>query len=134
MTFIKELQDHGKRVAMIGDGLNDAGALQQANVGIAVSDDHLHFTPASDAILKGNEIAHLPQFLAYSRFGIQLIKSSFALSVFYNIIGLSFAVQGNLSPLIAAILMPINSISMLLIATLGMNWKGKSLKIFLNQF
>jgi Cu+-exporting ATPase len=133
MTFIKELQDHGKRVAMIGDGLNDAGALQQANVGIAISDNHLHFTPASDGILKGSEIANLPQFLAFSQFGIALIKSSFVLSVLYNLVGLSFAIQGNLSPLIAAILMPVNSISMLLIATIGMNWKGKSLKDHLNQ-
>ncbi|MEY3646480.1 MAG: Cu(+) exporting ATPase [Bacteroidota bacterium] len=128
MKFIQSLQDAGHRVAMIGDGLNDAGALRQAQVGIAISDDHLHFTPASDAILKGNQMAQLPKFLAFARYGLQLIKFSFLLSLVYNGIGLSFAIQGNLSPLIAAILMPVNSISMLLIANLGMNWKGHQLK------
>jgi Cu+-exporting ATPase len=128
MKFIQSLQDAGHRVAMIGDGLNDAGALRQAQVGIAISDDHLHFTPASDAILKGDQMAQLPKFLAFSRYGLHLIKLSFLLSLVYNGIGLSFAIQGNLSPLIAAILMPVNSISMLLIANLGMNWKGHQLK------
>jgi Cu+-exporting ATPase len=128
MRFIQSLQEQGHRVAMIGDGLNDAGALRQAHVGIAISDDHLHFTPASDAILKGEQLAQLPIYLVFSEFGLKLIKLSFLLSLFYNAIGLSYAVQGNLSPLIAAVLMPINSISMLLIANLGMSWKGHALK------
>ena len=128
MKFIQTLQDQGKRVAMIGDGLNDAGALRQSHVGIAISDDHLHFTPASDAILKGEQLAQLPTYLAFSKFGLKLIKLSFLLSLVYNAIGLSYAVQGDLSPLIAAILMPVNSISMLLIANLGMSWKGYTLK------
>ncbi|WP_395783521.1 heavy metal translocating P-type ATPase [Aquirufa sp.] len=128
MKFIQSLQDQGKRVAMIGDGLNDAGALRQSHVGIAISDDHLHFTPASDAILKGEQLAQLPTLLAFSKFGLKLIKLSFLLSLVYNAIGLSYAVQGDLSPLIAAILMPVNSISMLLIANLGMSWKGYTLK------
>ena len=128
MRFIQSLQEQGHHVAMIGDGLNDAGALRQAHVGIAISDDHLHFTPASDAILKGKQLAQLPKYLAFSRFGLKLIKLSFLLSLVYNAIGLSYAVQGNLSPLIAAVLMPVNSISMLLIANLGMSWKGHALK------
>lgn len=128
MRFIQSLQDKGHQVAMIGDGLNDAGALRQAQVGIAISDDHLHFTPASDAILKGSQIAQLPHYLAFARFGLRLIKFSFVLSLIYNGFGLSYAIQGNLSPLIAAILMPVNSISMLLIANLGMNWSGSKLK------
>ena len=128
MGFIKSLQNQGKKVAMIGDGLNDAGAIKQAHIGIAVSDDHLHFTPASDAILQGSSLHNLPKFIAFAQAGLRLIKFSFIISLVYNAIGLSFAIQGNLSPLIAAILMPVNSISMLLIAHAGMSYQGKSLK------
>jgi Cu+-exporting ATPase len=128
MEYIQKLQNQGKIVAMIGDGLNDAGALKQAQVGIAVSDDHLHFTPSSDAILKGSELPRLGEYLNYSKFGLKLIKASFLLSLVYNGFGLSYAIQGTLYPLIAAILMPINSISMLVIATWGMNQMGQSLE------
>ncbi len=79
-------------------------------------------------ILQGHSLQHLPKFLKFSRYGLSLIKASFVLSLVYNAIGLSFAVQGNLSPLIAAILMPVNSISMLVIANVGMNIRGKSLQ------
>ena len=84
--------------------------------------------PASDAILQGSSLPNLPKFISLAQEGMRLIKFSFAISLIYNAIGLSFAIQGNLSPLIAAILMPLNSFSMLLIANVGMNLRGKNLK------
>jgi P-type Cu+ transporter len=127
LTYIKDLQNKGKKVIMIGDGLNDAGALKQADVGIAITENTLNFTPMSDAILKAEELKNLPKFLNYSKFGMKLIKFSYGFSLLYNCIGLSFAIQGNLSPIVAAILMPLNSITLVGIASLGMIWGGKKL-------
>ncbi len=117
LSVIRNLQNAGKNVLMVGDGLNDAGALKQSNVGISVSDDINNFSPASDAILAADHFDQLPQFLALSRMSHRIIIASFTISLIYNIIGLSFALQGTLSPVIAAILMPISSISIILFTT-----------------
>lgn len=118
LDYIQQLQQQGKKVLMLGDGLNDAGALRQSNVGVAVSDDTNQFTPACDAILQGNEVGKLHRLLQYARSGKRNISIIFAISVCYNIIGLFFATQAMLSPMIAAILMPSSTISIVLLSTL----------------
>jgi Cu+-exporting ATPase len=117
LKFIKELQQKNNKVLMIGDGLNDAGALMQSNVGVAISDDTNNFSPACDAVLSGKSFSLLKELINYCRKEKIIIYSSFVLSILYNFIGLFFAVQGFLKPVIAAILMPISSISIVLLTT-----------------
>ena len=121
LDFIKNLQAENQKVIMIGDGLNDAGALQQSDFGIALTDDITSFTPACDAILDGSSLQKLNTLVQFSRKSITIIKYSFGLSLLYNVVGLSFAVAGHLTPLVAAILMPLSSISILLFTT-GSTW------------
>lgn len=127
LNYIANLQKEGKKVMMLGDGLNDAGALRQSNVGISVVDDVYSFSPSSDAIMDGQKLIYLKKYIDFCRFNKSVVKLSYAFSIFYNIIGLSFALTGTLTPLVAAVLMPVSSISVVLLVTLLTNLKGRSL-------
>jgi Cu+-exporting ATPase len=119
--YIEKLSKQGKKVIMVGDGLNDAGALMKSYAGIAVTDDVNFFTPACSAILEGNKVSYLKQYLDYAKAGAWIIKASFVISLLYNVVGLSFALTGTLQPVIAAILMPVSTISIVLFTTVSSN-------------
>jgi Cu+-exporting ATPase len=116
-TFIAALQADGKKVVMMGDGLNDAGALSQSDAGIAVSDNINNFSPACDAIIKGETLSIFDRIMDYSTDSKKVLFTSFGLSLIYNAIGLYFAVQGLLAPVIAALIMPISSVTIVLLTT-----------------
>ncbi|MGO4819364.1 heavy metal translocating P-type ATPase [Flavobacterium sp. W22_SRS_FP1] len=128
LEFIRKLQEEGKNVMMVGDGLNDAGALAQSNIGISISENVNVFSPACDAILEANEFQKLHYFLKLSKKAMTTIKMSFALSLLYNVVGLSFAITGNLRPLVAAIIMPLSTITIVSFVTVMSNYYAKRLK------
>ncbi len=131
MFYIQKLQNEGKNVLMIGDGLNDSGALASAYVGMAVTENKHMFTPACDIIGEVKNIQHLRNFLNASKSTLNIVKESYALSFIYNFIGIAFAVSGNLSPLLAAVLMPLSSITVIIYSTIRTN---AAVKRFLHEF
>ncbi|GFD95385.1 ATPase [Alteromonas sp. KUL156] len=128
LHYIEELQEKNKSVLMIGDGLNDAGALAQSNVGIALSENINVFSPACDAILDATKFSEIGNYIRASQKAIKIIKYCFLLSLMYNVVGLYFAVTGQLMPVIAAILMPLSSISVVVFTTIATNILGRKIK------
>ncbi len=129
LDVIRQLQAEGKKVMMLGDGLNDAGALRQADVGIAVSENANYFTPASDAILDASNLSDLSRFIHFCKLNKKVVMVSFIASIFYNISGLYFAVQGNLSPMIAAVLMPASSLTILILTFGATSFAARRFKL-----
>jgi Cu+-exporting ATPase len=118
LEIIRTLQDNNQKVIMVGDGLNDAGALRQADLGIAINSSINNFTPASDAILRADQLPNLHKFIALASKGRKIIAACFTYSLLYNIIGIYFAFNGLLTPLYAAIIMPASSLSIIMISWL----------------
>ena len=128
LNVVASLQQNNKKVMMIGDGLNDAGALAQSDVGIALSENINVFSPACDGILDASKFNKIETFIKASKKAITIIKYCFILSLCYNVVGLYFAVTGQLMPVIAAILMPLSSISIVVFTTISTNVLGNKIK------
>lgn len=127
--YIESLQSKGKNVMMLGDGLNDAGALKQSDVGIAVTEDITGFSPACDGILDGSVFGRISKIIRYTVSVKRVIIASFIISFLYNIAGITFAFQGTVSPLLAAVLMPASSVSVVLFTVISTNIAAKRSKL-----
>ncbi len=126
LGFIRRFQESGKTVIMVGDGLNDAGALKQSDVGIAVVEKAGTFSPASDVILEAAQVPRLVEILSLARRSVRVVKFSFGISALYNVIGVGIAATGILSPMICAVLMPLSSISVVLFACGITTWAARA--------
>jgi P-type Cu+ transporter len=122
LEFIRDLQRRGKKVMMVGDGLNDAGALKQSDVGVAVVEKIGVFSPASDVILDAAQVPKLAQLLAFSRRSARVVRAGFAVSALYNVAGVSIAAAGLLAPIVCAVLMPLSSVTVVVFASSVTAW------------
>jgi len=125
LKVIRELQTAGRKVMMVGDGLNDAGALKQADVGVAVVEKVGTFSPASDVILDAVQLPRLAEVLAFSRRAARVVRAGFVVSGLYNVVGVSIAATGLLSPLVCAVLMPLSSVTVVLFAIGATRWMAR---------
>ena len=126
LEYIEQLQKKNNKLMMLGDGLNDSGAFASSTIGVAVTEDTSFFTPASDVIMDAKELTKLDKYFSAAQTSKKLVFIGFGISLLYNFVGLSFAVQGTLSPIVSAILMPISSISIVVFSTLTTNWMLKN--------
>jgi P-type Cu+ transporter len=130
LHFVNRMVEAGERVIMVGDGLNDAGALRAATVGLTVVEDDAAFTPSSDGVLGARSFRRLPDVISFARGTVTVIKISFGISLAYNLVGLAFAVQGKLSPVVAAVLMPASSVTVVLFSTLATGYLARRKGLF----
>ena len=111
-------------VLFIGDGLNDVEALSQASVGLSVIDGDLGYFPKSDGVIEADQLPLLHTHITYAKKMVATVKWSYGLSLLYNAVGLTFALSGQLTPVVAAILMPLSSVTVVLFVVAAANLRA----------
>lgn len=127
LEFVRSRQGAGRRVLMVGDGLNDAGALKQSDAGAAVVENVGAFSPACDLILSSHRLPELQTVLAYAKSSLRMVRASFMVSTIYNVVGIAIAARGELSPIVCAILMPLSSVSVIAFSCGAMAWSARTI-------
>lgn len=125
LNYIGKRQAAAKTLMMVGDGLNDAGALKQSDVGVAVVESVGAFSPASDVIMSAEMVTRLGEVLRYARQAVRVVYWSIGFSTLYNVIGVVVAASGRLSPVVCAVLMPISSVTVVAFACGMATWLGR---------
>ena len=123
--FVKKLQAAGERVAFVGDGINDAPALTQADLGIAVSRASDVAREAADIILLKSEIEAVPEALGLARATLRTIKQNLFWAFFYNALGVPLAALGFISPIFCAAAMGFSDLIVIGNALRLLRWKNK---------
>ncbi len=101
-AFVKSLQDRGQRVAFIGDGINDAPALEQSDLGIAVGRASDVAQMAADIVLLKSDVQAIPEALGLARATLRTIRQNLFWAFFYNALGVPLAALGFMSPILCA--------------------------------
>ncbi|MGD0815536.1 MAG: cation-translocating P-type ATPase [Verrucomicrobiota bacterium] len=109
-VLVRQLQDKGERVAFVGDGINDAPALEQADLGIAVSEASDVANEAADLILLQSNIQAVPEAIALAQAALRTIKQNLFWAFFYNAASVPLAALGFLSPILCAAAMGVSDL------------------------
>src|SRR5665213_1660767 len=122
--FVKKLQASGGRVAFVGDGINDAPALTQADLGVAVSRASDVAREAADIILLKSEIEAVPEALGLARATLRTIKQNLFWAFFYNALGVPLAAMGFISPIFCAAAMGFSDLIVIGNALRLLRWRN----------